>query len=383
MRKYTFLTVLVLLLTYGCGGGSKPKFTEEELAHIPLAQKEGLPEASGGFALAVGGETITSDEIITEPLLEYFRPIAQKNSLEQFKERARGELEQIIATRISNIVLYQQARRDVGTGVDIEDALEKATEAEVRRFVAGFEGDYARAEQALKQMGMDWHSFREYQKKMILSQDYIRRQLPEYRPITYSELVNCYNEMKEKFFAIPATITFRLIDIQIPKTEVTDPNRSRLEQARELANELTRRLQEGEDFGELAKQYSHGHRASLGGLWQPVQPESLAKPYDVLAVEAEKIQPGQVAGPIEAGEPSSSEGGGEHIFIMKLEEKRPKSFQPLENIQKEVEAKIIFDRRKEAVDELSSKLVQQTTLNERDKFIDFCLEKIYRLSNQS
>jgi parvulin-like peptidyl-prolyl isomerase len=373
MRKCAFLTVLVLLLTYGCGGGSKPKFTEEELALIPLAQREGLPEASGGFVLAVGGETITSDEIITEPLLDHFRPIAQKSSFEQFKKQAGPELEQLLATRISNILLYQQAKKEAGTGVDLEDALEKATETEVRRFIAGFDGDYARAEQALKQMGMDWRSFREYQKKMILSQDYIRRQLPEYRPITYSELVNCYNEMKGEFFAIPAMITFRLIDIQIPKLEVTDPNRSRLEQARELAGELVERLQKGEDFGELAKQYSHGHTASFGGLWQPVQPQSLAKPYDILAAEADKMKPAQIAGPIEAGE---------HIFIMKLEEKRPKSFEPLENVQKEVEAKIIFDRRKKAVDEFSSKLVQQAALNERNRFIDFCLEKTYRICHR-
>jgi parvulin-like peptidyl-prolyl isomerase len=374
MRKCAFLTVLMLLLIAGCGGGdgSKPKFTEEELSLIPLAQREGLPEASGGFVLAVGGETIPSDEIITEPLLEYFRPIAQKSSFEQFKEQAGPELEQLLATRVSNILLYQQAKRD--TGVDIEDALEKATEAEVRNFVASFEGDYAKAEQALKKMGMDWRSFREYQKKMILSQDYIRQQLPEHRPVTYSELVSCYNELKEEFFAIPATITFRLIDIQISKLKAADPNRSQLEQARELANELVGRLQKGEDFGELAKQYSHDYRASFGGLWKPVQPQSLAKPYDILAAEAEKIEPGQIAGPI---------GGGEHIFIMKLEEKKPKSFQPLENVQKEVEAKITFDRRKKTVDEFSAKLVQEAALNERGKFIDFCLKKIYRLSNQS
>jgi parvulin-like peptidyl-prolyl isomerase len=373
MRKCVFLTAWLILLTYGCGSVSKPKFTDEELARIPLAQREGLPEASGGFVLAVGGETITSDEIITEPLLDYFKPIAQKSTLEQFKKQACPELEQIIAVRVSNILLYQQAKRYVGTGVDIDDALEKATEAEVRRFVAGFDGDYARAEQALKKAGMDWHSFREYQKKMILSQDYVRQLLPEHRPITHSELVSCYNEMKNEFFATPATITFRLIDIQIPKLKVTDPNRSQLEQARELAGELVKRLQKDEDFGELAKQYSHGHRASFGGLWQPVQPESLAKPYDVLAAEAEKIQPGQIAGPTEAGE---------HIFIMKLEEKTPKSFEPLENVQKDVEAKIIFDRRKKAADEFSSKLVQQAALNEMDRFVDFCLEKIYKMSNK-
>jgi peptidyl-prolyl cis-trans isomerase SurA len=373
MRKCVFLTVWLILLIYGCGDSSKPKFTEKELANIPLAQREGLPEASDGFVLVVGGETITSDEIITEPLLEHFRPIAQKSSLEQFKKQARPELEQLLTTRISNILLYQQAKREAGTGVDLEDALEKATEEETRRFVAGFDGDYAKAEQTLKRMGMDWRSFREYQKKMILSQDYMRRQLPEYGPITYSELVNCYNEIKEEFFTVPGTITFRLIDIKVPNLKVTDPNQSRLEQARILANELVKRLQEGEDFGELAMQYSHDHRASFGGLWQPVQPSSLAKPYDILAAEADKMMPAQIAGPIEADE---------HIFIMKLEEKSQKSFRPLETVQKEVEAKITFGRREKTLDEFSAKLVQQTALNERDFFLDFCMGKIYRLSKQ-
>lgn len=371
MRKCVFLTVWLTLLACGCG--SKPKFTDKDLSHIPLAQRDGLPEASGGFVLVVGGETITSDEIIAGPLLDHFRPIAQKSGFEQFKKQARPELKQLISTRVSNILLYQEAKRKVGSGVDIDEALEKATESEVRRFIAGFNGDSAKAEQVLKQMGMDWRSFREYQKKMILSHEYVRQQLPEHRPITHSELVSCYNEMKEQFFAIPATIVFRLIDIQIPKLAVADSNRSRLIQAKELGDELVKRLNKGEDFGELAKQYSHGHAASAGGLWQPVQPQSLAKPYDVLAVEAEKIQPGQIAGPIEAGE---------HIFIIKLVGKSQKNFLPLEAVQKEVEAKIIFSRREKAANEFEANLVQQAKLSEMDRFVDFCVEKTYRICSR-
>lgn len=373
MRKCAFLIVSAFLLICGCGGDDKPKFTDEEMTRIPLPQREGLPETSGGFVLVVGGETISSDEMLTEPLLDHFRQIAQRSSFEQFKNQARPELEQLLATRISNILLYQQAKREAGTGADFEDALEKATESEVRRFISSFNGDYAKAEEALKQMRMDWRSFREYQKKMILSQEYVRQLLPERSPITYSELVNCYNEMKGEFFVMPAMITFRLIDIQIPKLKASDPNRSRREQAQELAGELVKRLQKGEDFGELARQYSHDEMAPFGGLYKPVQPQSLAKPYDILAAEAEKIQPGQIAGPIEADE---------HIFIMKLEERKPESFEPLENVQEKVEAKINFDRRKKAFDEFSSKLAQQVDLSERNKFINFCLEKIFQRCRQ-
>jgi len=375
-KNYKLLKVVlalfffVLFLIGGCGGRAKPKLTEEEIARIPLPQRSGLPECSGGFALAVSGETVTSDEVIL-PLIEYFRPIAQRNSFEQFKEQAKPVLEQVLVTKVSNILLYSQAKREMGERID--ERLEKAAEAGVRKFIVSFEGDYARAEEALEEMGMDWHGFREYQKKMILSQSYISTQLPQNEPITHSELMDCYNDMKDKFFTTPATIKFRLIDIEATKLEVTDPNQSQQQQAKLLASELVNRLQAGEDFGVLAKQYSHGHRREFGGLWKPVQPESLEKPYDILVAEAEKIKPGQIAGPIEVSE---------HIFIMKLEDRRAKSFEPFEKVQSQVEAKIIFDRRKKVIDELSAKLAQQAALSKKDEFIDFCLEEIYQMSNK-
>ncbi len=370
MRKCAFLSVSALLLIAACGSSDELRFTEEELARIPLVQRKGLPEASGGFVLAVCGETITSDEIIA-PLIEHFRPFAQSSDFVTFKKQARPQLEQVVVTRVSNILLYNQAKKQAGE--DIDELLEKAAEAEVRKFVVSFEGDYARAEQALKQDGMDWASFKEYQKKMILSQSYIASELPEDRPITYSELMDCYNDVKDEIFTTLAKLKFRLIDIQPEKLEIDDPNANRQEQARELADELVGRLQAGEDFGELAKQYSHGHRRMFGGLWKHLEPGSLAEPYDILSAEAERLKPGQIAGPIEVDE---------HVFIMKLEEKQAKSVKPFEKVQKELEAKINFDRRKQAVDEIGVKLIQQAELGEKDAFVDFCLKEIYRISNR-
>lgn len=368
MGKCVFLLVLMLLLC-GCGGDN-PGFTQVELEPMPFPQREGLPEASGGFVLAVGGETVTADEIVVA-LVEHFRPIAQRSDFERFKRQVRAQVEQVITTKISNILLYQEAKRQAGE--DIDEALEKMAEAEVRKFVLSFEGDYAGAEEVLKQRGEDWQSFKESQKKMILSQWYIASQLPENEPVTHSELMDYYNKMRDESFSVPAMIRFRLIDIEAGKLELADANKSSLEQAGELADELMVRLRADEDFGELAKQYSHGYRREFGGVWKPVQPGSLAEPYDVLAAEAERIEQGQIAGPVEAGE---------HVFIMKLEEKRADGYEPFEKVQSQVEAKIIFDRRKKAVEEIEAKLVQQASLGERGEFIDFCLKEIYQMSNQ-
>jgi parvulin-like peptidyl-prolyl isomerase len=369
MRKNVFWVISALLLMTGCP--EKKTLTEKELAQIPLAQRTGLPEATGGFAMAVKGETITSDEVVAA-LEEPFKDLAQRSDYEQFKERARPAVERTLVNRITNILLYQEAKKQLGS--DMDETLDKAAESEVKKFILGFEGDTAKAEEALKKMGMNWADFKDYQKKMILSQYYLSSKVPKERPITYSELADYYERAKDTFFVTPAMIEFRLIDIDVREMDVNDPNGNRLQKAGDLADSLIKRVRSGEDFGKLAKLYSNGYGKDAGGLWKPVEPDSLAGPYALLAVEAEKIKPGDIAGPI---------GVGDHIFIMRLESKRERSYEPLEKVRKELETQINLDRRREAIDKMGESLIQQAQIAEKDRFIDFCLEQIYRRNNSS
>lgn len=380
MRKCIFLSVLMPLLISGCDGGGKNRLNNAELERIALTHKIELVEAAGGLVLMVGGETLTSDEIIdsqtwlNESLvtpIEHFRPLAQISDLEQFKEQARGQLEQILMDKISNILLYKYAKRQAGNNID--EGLKKAAESEYRKFVLNFGGNQAKADEALKQRRMDKKSFIEQQKRAILIQWYVLSKLPDNRPGTYHELMDCYERMKDEFFARAARITFRLIDIQPARLEANDPNIDRRKLAEELAYKLLARIQSGEDFGTLAKEYSHGDWREFGGLWRPVQPASLAAPYDLIAAEAEKIDPGQVAGPIATEE---------HIFIMKLEEKQSTGYESFEAVQEQVGEKVIFDRRNEVFEPLRARIMRQSKLGRTDQFIDFCLEKIYKVSNQ-
>lgn len=380
MRKCAFLFVSVLLLTGGCGGTDKPRFSKEELARMPFPQRSGLPECSGGFVLSVGGETITSDEIIGSiirrkgvfvPLIESLRPIAQKNDREQFKEQARPQVEQVLNSKLLRILLYQRAKEQAGEGVD--EVLEKLAEEEIR---IRFGRDDAKINAALKQIGMNRQSYKQDLKMMILNQSYIASKIPDNRPITYSELLKCYNEMKDEFVQ-PAVIKFRLIDIKVAELEVSDPNQDlgpedRRQLARDLANELVGRIRAGEDIGELYEKYP---RVSFVDHSGGVQPKNLGEPYDILVAVAEKIEPGQVPEPIETRT-------GEHIFIMKFDGEQPKSFKPLRDVQREVKKKIISDRQQKAMDELEAELLRQAPLGEKDAFVNFCLEKICRMVNE-
>jgi len=371
----------LLFFVGGCADKDSSIFTDAELERISLAQRINLEEQAGGLVLVVGGETITSDDVIQPSvergsgkvvsIVEALRPVAQMSDLEQFKKRARGQIEEIVTAKISDILLYNLAKSRAGDQVD--EALEKAADAEMRMFVLSFGGDEAKADEKLKEVGMDRKSFRKHQKRLILAQSEITSKLSDNSPITYGELTDCYNQMKDEFFVVPARVQFRLIDIQPAGLEVADPNKDRQLLARELAHRLLARIKAGEDFGELAKQYSHGHMRQFSGLWKPMQPQSLAAPYDKLVDEIEKTQPGEIAGLVEAAG---------HIFLMKLEQKHPKSYKPLEEVQRQVERKIVSDRWDRVVDKLNAGLTKHAALDEKDEFIDFCLEKIYRQASE-
>lgn len=383
--NYMWLKVLVcsfsaLSFVAGCSDRRGSAFTDAELGRVSLAQKIQLEEQAGGLVLVVGGESITSDEILRSsmehngmivPLMDVLRPAAQMSDIEQFKERARPQVKEIVTTRISDILLYHLAKNKIGDRLD--EALDKAAEAEMRKFILNFGGDEAKADEKLEQMGMDRETFKKHRKRLMLAQSEITSKLSDDSPVTYGEMMECYDRMKDEFFATPARVQFRLIDIQPSMLEVADPGRDRQELARDLARRLFARIKAGEDFGELAKQYSHGHRKQFGGLWVPIQPQSLAAPYDRLVDEIEKTPRGEVADLIEV--PG-------HIFIMKVEEKSSKSYKPFEEVQRQVEQKVLSDRWQKVVEKLNAGLEKQASFGERDEFIDFCLEKIYQKSNQ-
>jgi parvulin-like peptidyl-prolyl isomerase len=372
LEKVLAWSFSALFFAGGCADSGNPGSGEDQLQRSTLIRKAGQPGV-----LVVGSEIVTCDQIIATPmeynqmivsLAELLAPVAQAGSLEQFKQWARPRVEEVVTSRISYILLYQQAKRQAGENID--EALEKAAEKEWRRFVLRFGGDEAKAEEALRQQKIDRKGFKEYWKKELLRQSYIALKLGGNRPITQRELAQCYDEMKDKSFVIPASLTFRLIDIEPAKLQTADPQQDLLERARKLARELVDRIQAGEEFGTLAEQY---REASFIDHSDGIQPDSLAKPYDILLAEAEKIERGQIAGPIEV------EG---HIFIMKLEENRPTSYEPFEKVQEQLEQKILADRQKEAIEKLNAELREQIVLSVKDEFVDFCLEKIYRMDKQ-
>jgi len=361
----------------------KSKLTEAERERIALAKEVELVQASGGLVLMVEGDALSSDEVLDakvggygpqadQSIAEALEPLARSTTIDQFKEKARPYVEDVLTNKISGILLYQHATREAEGNKALSAVIDGLVEKEWREYVLTFGGDVAKADAALVEKGSNREEFKEERRKKFTTQAFISSKFPQDEPITYSQLVECYDRIKDDLFTKAPTVTFRLIDIDVLKVGVGPAGENPMLKAKRLADELINKIRDGEDFGELAKRYSNGYRSSFGGLWDPVSPDSLARPYDRIVKAIEGIDVGQVAGPIDAGG---------HIFIVKLEDKQAAGYEPFEKVQRQVERIARAERENEIMHDIGEKYISQASAGKTDKFMDFCIEEIYKRSN--
>jgi tetratricopeptide (TPR) repeat protein len=364
------LAVLAAVWFYGCGESKKKSDVDHKLLDTiePSTKPQTLPRPSGGLALSINSEAITADELI-EPVRQQIGELAGQTDYEQFRKKVKPMLGTVLIQKIGDIKLYEKAKAALPENID-QAVIDKIVEQEVQSFIARYGGDYAAAERALKSMGTNWKDFYQFQRRALLVQSFVSEEIKVDKPVTHSELIGYYNTIKNEYYVKEGQIEFRLIDLEVGKfADPNDPNVSAQQKAEKLAAEILERIRKGEDFAELAKKYSNDHAASNGGLWKPIRPGSLAEPFDAIEKATENMGIGQTSEPIAAGG---------HIFIVRLENKQASSCKPFEEVQGEVESRMMYERRKKMVDDMMDKIISQVDLSYADSFLEYCTEKAWQ-----
>lgn len=379
VKPFIIICGFAFLAVCGCTFKEKEygKFNEEELSAIPLAMRTQLPAASGGLTLSVVGETITVDEIIRPPaVIEALTPIAmaENASFESFRSQAKPFLARIVMGKVSDILIYHLAKKNAPSNID--SVLDKAVEKEVNNFVAIYGNDYAKAEKAFKEMGLvDWDGFRQYKKKLLITQSYVAKQLQKNLPIMHRDMVNRYN--KDERYKWDGIFRFRVIDIQADKLSADKIDTANGETADKaalrIARQLKKRLNEGEDFASLAQAHSLGIGNNNGGLWHDVTQGSLASPYDAIEAAAATLEPTEISEPIVSGG---------HVFIVKLEEKTEGGSTPFKDVQDQIEAEIRLIQQRNEYNKVIADIIQQANVADMDTFTEHCLKRAYRIIKQ-
>lgn len=372
MKNFVISALIIFAGVFfvGCGGKEHSTDVDEKvLAKVPAHPQEvKVPAPAGGLVLSVDSTAITSKELIAiaQP---HLAEIAAKENYDTFKTEAKTLLGHLLMQKITDIKLYGKAKAALPEGID-EDIINKIVEQEVQKFVAGYGGNYATVEQMFKKMGTNWKDFREQTRRSILIQSFLSDEVKIEKPITHSELLEYYNSIKGQSYSKEAMMQFRVIDLEINRfADANDPNVNAEQMALAKANDIAQKIKNDANFADLAKEFSTDEKASAGGLWEPVRPGSLVAPYDAIEKAVANLNAGQVSEP-------TVEGG--HIFIVKLENKQSASCEPFENVQHEVEGRLVLSRRQKMVDDMIKKIAAQIDLAYADDFLNYCVEQAYK-----
>lgn len=208
---------------------------------------------------------------------------------------ARLERE-ILEDLVNRLLLVQAAERDTLVSVSderVELALIDAWDEQVERF-----GTEAQLRQVLESEGMSLSQYRamlrDQLRRDLLLEQYLQRERQRARFISVdeSEVREFFEQEQARFGQRPATITFEQAVV------FSEPSESAKVEARQEAERILGMLQEGEDFADLARRFSHdpGSRQQGGDLGWHRQGD-LVREFEEVAF---RLRTGQVSGVVDS-----------------------------------------------------------------------------------
>lgn len=197
-----------------------------------------------------------NDDIITmsdinQEMASVRRELAAKYSGEDLEQALQKSEKQILDTLVQKKLLYQKAM-ELGFSADVESQVSAAVQKVIKDNNLG---DTEGLEKALEQQGMNVKDFREQYRKEIIINSLVDYFVSSRITLLTPEVEKYYKDHIEDFSS-PEEVTLSTIEIAI---------KGNAAEAESRANDIYKRVQQGESFPTLASQYSTGATAGKGG----------------------------------------------------------------------------------------------------------------------
>ena len=248
----------------------KPTFEKPAMA----APEEGKPvekkapavkkPAVGTGEGAVVEEIIArvNNEIITKSELDKAKATAVEEAQQDCQNRCTPEqLQTSVTDRQKNALrdlidqsLLVQRGKDMGTSVET-DVIKRLDQIRTDNKLDSMED----LEKAVSSQGLNWEDFKNNIRNTILTQKVIGNEVGSHITISKEEVQKYYDEHKAEFVR-PEQVALREIEVKTdgqPADKIPD--------LKKKAETALKRVQDGEDFGEIAKRLSDGSTAKQGG----------------------------------------------------------------------------------------------------------------------
>ncbi|MBI3317641.1 MAG: peptidyl-prolyl cis-trans isomerase [Candidatus Omnitrophica bacterium] len=278
----------------------------------------------------VNNEVITQAEL-DQALAPAYLQLQAVYEPEELARRAKEIREKILQQLIEEKLILQEAKNphpvEVAKGKIGTPEPMRASETEVDEMIsktaAKFESPEA-FEEAMSQQGITLEDLRLRFQDQILIQKLITREIRSRVNISPAE-VTAYFDAHAQEFESPPAVQAAVILIR-PKEDLNAAS------ARDLANDLAKRIQGGEDFYDLAKRTSDGPNPKMGGRVGFIEKGKSLREVDeaLFALKAGEVSP-----------VIKTQGG---FYLFKAESIRPARKKSLEEAQGEIHDRLFQEK---------------------------------------
>jgi peptidyl-prolyl cis-trans isomerase SurA len=278
MRNLVFIAALCAALPLAAQ--EQPQGSQPKPAPVPALEKPAMapPDAkSEKPAKPVAPKTVNPDsgktveeiiarvnnEIITRSEYEKARQTSEEEAKSECQNRCTPEQLQIaiedrekhtLRDLVDQSLLVQRAK-DMGVSVEPE-VIKRIDAIRIENKLGSMED----LEKAVSGQGMNWEDFKNGIRNTLLTQRVISNEVGSHINISDDE-INKYYEAHKSEFVRPEQVALREI---VVSTEGKKPEE--LPDLKKKAELALKRVQDGEDFGEIAKRLSDGSTKSQGGF---------------------------------------------------------------------------------------------------------------------
>ena len=288
-----------------------------------------------------GKITITEDEFNTEVEKTMASMTQQGIEITDLEELKQDVIRQMVETEILNRII----------AADKFSITEDVLDSEIEAVKANFGSD-ENFESALEAEGFTPESFRDEYRKTIIQKQYYEQVMVTAEKVSEKEIKDFY-DANPQYFTSEESVTASHILVLADDT-FTDAQKK---EARKKINDILVKAKRGDDFAELAKEYSEGPSAPNGGYLGEFYRGQMVPEFEDAAFA---LEPGEISDVVETQ-------FGYHII--KLSEKNAPAVQPLdETISGQISE---YLKRVKAQDELAVKIENAHDDYELDVPIEF------------
>lgn len=289
-----------------------------------------LITAIDGYAARVDNTVITCGEVRASAA-PYVQQLMQHFKGQELAQRLQAAYLDAREALIEEALIKAETKT---RGLSLPD---KVIDDEVNRMIRErFNNDRAQLTRALAARRMTFEEWKQEIRDQITVQVFYNQEVTRRASVPPGAALAEYEKEKEQFF-IPFKVRYRFILINKGKTDED------LAAKRKLAEDTLQKLRDGADFDTVAKEVSEGDTAI--SPWR--------EPKDV----REELRPALRNTP--AGQVSDLVETPGEFYIIRVEERREEGYIPFEDVQKQIEAKLLEQER----DRLHKALIDSISAN--------------------